>query len=48
MLQLHDRMKKDDEFQERSEQERFDFPAGSTWLAFTDAVSCTFAVGIIN
>jgi 3-deoxy-D-manno-octulosonic acid hydroxylase-like protein len=39
MLQLHDRMKKDDEFQERSEQERFDFPTGSTWLAFTDAVS---------
>jgi hypothetical protein len=39
MLQLHDRMKADVEFQERSEQERFDFPAGSTWLAFTDAVS---------
>jgi hypothetical protein len=39
MLQLHDCMKADAEFQERSEQERFDFPAGSTWLAFTDAVS---------
>jgi hypothetical protein len=39
MLRLHDRMKSDDDFQERSEQERFEFPAGSTWLAFTDAVS---------
>jgi len=39
MLQLHDHMKRDDEFQERSEQERFEFPAGSTWLAFTDVVS---------
>jgi hypothetical protein len=39
MLQLHDRMKGDADFQERSEQERFEFPAGSTWLAFTDAVS---------
>jgi 3-deoxy-D-manno-oct-2-ulosonic acid (Kdo) hydroxylase len=39
MLQLHDRMKADADFQERSEQERFEFPAGSTWLAFTDAVS---------
>jgi hypothetical protein len=39
MLQLHDRMKADGDFQERSEQERFEFPAGSTWLAFTDAVS---------
>jgi 3-deoxy-D-manno-oct-2-ulosonic acid (Kdo) hydroxylase len=39
MLQLHDRMKADAEFQQRSEQERVDFPPGSTWLAFTDAVS---------
>jgi hypothetical protein len=39
MLQLHDRMKADAEFQDRSDQERFDFPAGSTWLVFTDAVS---------
>lgn len=39
MLQLHDRMKADADFQERSEQERFEFPAGSTWLAFTDGVS---------
>jgi 3-deoxy-D-manno-octulosonic acid hydroxylase-like protein len=38
MLQLHDRMKEDQEFQEQSVQTRFDFPAGSTWLAFTDEV----------
>jgi hypothetical protein len=39
MLQLHDRMKEDDEFQKISPQIAFDFPAGSTWLAFTDQVS---------
>jgi hypothetical protein len=39
MLQLHDRMKEDDDFQRRSPQTAVDFPAGSTWLAFTDQVS---------
>jgi len=39
MLQLHDRMKEDDEFQRSSVQTAIDFPAGSTWLAFTDQVS---------
>jgi len=39
MLQLHDRMKEDEEFQRASTQTRIDFPAGSTWLAFTDQVS---------
>jgi len=39
MLQLHDRMKEDDEFQTRSPQTAVDFPAGSTWMAFTDQVS---------
>jgi 3-deoxy-D-manno-oct-2-ulosonic acid (Kdo) hydroxylase len=39
MLQLHDRMKEDDEFQRTSAQTAIDFPAGSTWLAFTDQVS---------
>jgi len=39
MLQLHDRMKEDDEFQRRSPQTAIDFSAGSTWLAFTDEVS---------
>ena len=38
MLQLHDRMKEDADFQERSPQTSFDFPAGTTWLAFTDQV----------
>jgi hypothetical protein len=39
MLQLHDRMKADAEFQARSPQTAVDFPAGSTWIAFTDQVS---------
>ena len=39
MLQLHDRMKADDDFQSRSPQQAIDFPAGTTWLAFTDQVS---------
>src|SRR5262249_42008109 len=39
MLQLHDRMKGDETFQRESPQTAIDFPAGSTWLAFTDQVS---------
>ena len=39
MLQLHDRMKEDETFQRESPQHAIDFPAGSTWLAFTDQVS---------
>jgi hypothetical protein len=39
MLQLHDRMKGDEEFQRGSPQTAVDFPAGSTWMAFTDQVS---------
>jgi hypothetical protein len=39
MLQLHDRMKEDPDFQERSPQTPVDFPAGTTWMAFTDQVS---------
>jgi hypothetical protein len=39
MLQLHDRMKADADFQARSPQASYDFPAGSTWMAFTDQVS---------
>ena len=38
MLQLHDRMKADDEFQATTEQTRVEFPSGSTWLCFTDQV----------
>ena len=39
MLQLHDRMKLDADFQARSPQRAFDFPASSTWMAFTDQAS---------
>ena len=39
MLQLHDRMKEDEAFQRESPQHAIDFPAGSTWVAFTDQVS---------
>jgi hypothetical protein len=39
MLQLHDRMKEDGEFQSGSPQTAVDFPAGTTWMAFTDQVS---------
>jgi hypothetical protein len=39
MLQLHDRMKADLDYQTNAPQLRVDFPAGSTWIAFTDQVS---------
>jgi hypothetical protein len=39
MLQLHDRMKADADYQAATPQLRVDFPAGSTWVAFTDQVS---------
>jgi hypothetical protein len=39
MLQLHDRMKADDNYQKEVEQIRQEFPAGSTWLVFSDQVS---------
>jgi hypothetical protein len=39
MLQLHDRMKADLAYQAKAEQTTVDFPAGSTWIAFTDCVS---------
>jgi hypothetical protein len=39
MLQLHDRMKADLEYQKKAPQTAVDFPAGSTWIAFTDRVS---------
>jgi hypothetical protein len=45
MLQLHDRMKGDEEFQRESPQAAFDFPAGSTWMAFTDQVSHAATAG---
>jgi hypothetical protein len=39
MLQLHDRMKSDLDYQARAPQTAIDFPAGATWIAFTDCVS---------
>jgi hypothetical protein len=45
MLQLHDLMKDDEDFQARSPQTAVDFPAGSTWLAFTDQVSHAATAG---
>jgi hypothetical protein len=39
MLQLHDRMKQDLEYQRSCPQQQVDLPAGSTWIAFTDQVS---------
>jgi 3-deoxy-D-manno-oct-2-ulosonic acid (Kdo) hydroxylase len=39
MLQLHDLMKADNAYQQDAPQTAFDFPAGSTWMAFTDQVS---------
>ena len=39
MLQLHDRMKADVNYQATVAQTTIAFPAGSTWVAFTDAVS---------
>ena len=38
MLGLHDRGKLDEEYQREAWRERFDFPAGSTWVCFTDQV----------
>jgi hypothetical protein len=45
MLQLHDAMKADEEFQRGTEQTTVDFPAGTTWLAFTDEVSHAATAG---
>jgi hypothetical protein len=39
MLQLHDRMKKDEAYQRDAPQERVELSAGSTWIVFTDQVS---------
>ncbi len=39
MLQLHDRMKADAAYQSHSAQKPFEFPAGTTWMVYTDQVS---------
>ncbi|CDZ78518.1 hypothetical protein BN59_02828 [Legionella massiliensis] len=38
-LQLHDTMKLSDQYQQSVSKQRFDFPAQSTWIVFTDQVS---------
>ena len=39
MLQIHDAMKGDMEYQRSVRQEELQFPPGSTWIVFTDLVS---------
>lgn len=39
MLQIHDTMKGDQHYQKNVKQEEVHFPAGSTWIVFTDQVS---------
>lgn len=39
MLSLHDTMKADLDYQENAVQRPFEFPAGSTWITFTDKAS---------
>ena len=38
MLNLHDKAKLDDDYQSSTAKARFEFPAGATWLVFTDRV----------
>jgi hypothetical protein len=46
MLQLHDRMKADGEYQAQSDHLIHDFPAGSTWMVYTDQVPHAALAGI--
>lgn len=39
MLQIHNTMKGNPQYQETVQQEEFYFPAGSTWIVYTDQVS---------
>ncbi len=39
MLQMHNRMKADENYQKRAEQQEIRFPSGSTWIVQTDDVS---------
>lgn len=45
MLQLHDRMKADANYQTQSAQRRFDFPPGSAWIVYTDQASHAATAG---
>ena len=46
MLQLHDRMKADGEYQAQREHVIHSFPAGSTWMVYTDQVPHAALSGI--
>jgi hypothetical protein len=46
MLQLHDRMKADGEYQAQGEHATHSFPAGSTWMVYTDQVPHAALSGI--
>lgn len=39
MLKMHHAMKEDAHFQESCRKDRWEFPAGSTWIVFTDGAS---------
>ncbi len=39
MIQIHDRMKADQGYQEQAIREQAEFPPGSAWIVFTDQVS---------
>ncbi|SEA09086.1 Kdo hydroxylase family protein [Variovorax sp. YR216] len=45
MLQLHDGMKSDLEYQKNSEQQTVPFPAGSVWVCFSDQTSHAVMAG---
>jgi hypothetical protein len=45
MLQLHDCMKADSAYQAEVAQTQVEFPAGTTWIAFTDQVSHAATAG---
>lgn len=38
MLQMHDAMKRDADYQARAAQAEYDFPAGCSWMVYTDVV----------
>lgn len=46
MLQLHDRMKADGDYQSRTDHLVHSFPAGSTWMVYTDQVPHAALAGI--
>ena len=39
MLKIHHAMKEDAGFQQNCRKDRWEFPAGSTWIVFTDSAS---------